>query len=117
VVNGVVHGAAANTRVEIEGVSGPVEARTDATGRFSTTIDLFGAGGADRIRKRYDLPLLGRIPLDPRVRVAGDSGKPVTVADPDSAVAKSFMQAAAMVAALIGRIHHEEEQAARPMEV
>jgi ATP-binding protein involved in chromosome partitioning len=53
-------------------------------------IDLFGAGGgqlvADSLSKLFgtDIPLLGKIPFDVRLREGGDSGEPLVLAFPDS---------------------------------
>ena len=44
--------------------------------------------------KRLDTPILGEIPLDTKVRKGGDAGKPVVIAEPDSPVAKAFMDLA-----------------------
>jgi ATP-binding protein involved in chromosome partitioning len=54
------------------------------------TIDVFGTGGGDTVaatlsaRFGYDVPVLGRIPLDPRLRQGGDVGRPIVVEAPDS---------------------------------
>ncbi|WP_020580222.1 Mrp/NBP35 family ATP-binding protein [Actinopolymorpha alba] len=51
-------------------------------------IDVFGTGGGTRVaatlseRLGYDVPLLGEIPLDPRLRTGGDAGLPVVLDDP-----------------------------------
>jgi ATP-binding protein involved in chromosome partitioning len=39
--------------------------------------DVFGSGGGDRLADELGVPLLGRIPLDPRLREAGDAGEPL----------------------------------------
>jgi ATP-binding protein involved in chromosome partitioning len=39
--------------------------------------DVFGSGGGERLAEQLELPLLGRIPLDPRLREAGDAGEPL----------------------------------------
>ena len=36
------------------------------------------------------MPLLGQIPLDTRVREAGDAGNPIVLADPDAPAAKAL---------------------------
>ena len=51
---------------------------------------IFGEGGGARLAAAFDLPLLGRIPLVPAVRVAGDAGKPIVLADPHGTVAEAF---------------------------
>jgi ATP-binding protein involved in chromosome partitioning len=39
--------------------------------------DVFGTGGGRRLAGELDVPLLATIPLDPRVREAGDAGEPL----------------------------------------
>ncbi len=98
VIQGQVHGARAGQRVTIETSVTPLELATDVDGRFRTVIDIFGSGGAERLAQRHGFPVLGRIPLDPVVRVGGDNGAPITVADPRSPVSKSFVEIAGKVA-------------------
>jgi Mrp family chromosome partitioning ATPase len=40
------------------------------------TIDLFGSGGGEVVCREMDVPFLGRIPIDPDMVRAGDSGDP-----------------------------------------
>jgi ATP-binding protein involved in chromosome partitioning len=51
---------------------------------------IFGHGGARAEAEKLGLPFLGEIPLDLKVRVAGDSGTPVVVAHPESPEAQAF---------------------------
>jgi ATP-binding protein involved in chromosome partitioning len=39
--------------------------------------DVFGSGGGERLADELGVSLLGTIPLDPRVREAGDVGEPL----------------------------------------
>ena len=55
---------------------------------------IFGAGGADRIVEDFDVRLLGRLPLDARIREQTDSGKPTVVAEPDSPITQAYREAA-----------------------
>jgi ATP-binding protein involved in chromosome partitioning len=54
----------------------------------SHQLELFGAGGGERVaatlsgRFGYDVPLLGRIPIEETLREGGDAGKPVVESDP-----------------------------------
>ena len=48
-----------------------------------------------------DLPLLGRIPLDPKAVVSGDKGQPVVVSMPESPVAQAFIAMAEQIAAVV----------------
>ncbi|CUV66098.1 putative ATP-binding protein (fragment) [Sulfurovum sp. enrichment culture clone C5] len=41
--------------------------------------DIFGSGGGEMIASRYNIPLLGKIPLTISIREAGDDGKPAVV--------------------------------------
>ena len=48
------------------------------------TSDVFGTGGGQSLADELDVPLLGTVPLDARLREAGDTGTPLVLADPDS---------------------------------
>jgi ATP-binding protein involved in chromosome partitioning len=61
------------------------------------TIDVFGRGGGERLASDMELPFLGSIPLDPRVRESGDAGRPLTVALPESPAGEAFRAIAARV--------------------
>jgi ATP-binding protein involved in chromosome partitioning len=39
---------------------------------------IFGTGGADRVSQKFEVPILGHVPLMPEVRAAGDTGEPLT---------------------------------------
>ncbi len=58
---------------------------------------LFGSGGGERLAKEVGVPLLGQVPLYPRVMEGGDTGRPIVVADPDSAAAKALTALAVRV--------------------
>lgn len=64
-------------------------------------MDVFGAGGGERLAAEAGVPFIGAIPMDPAVRAGGDSGVPVTVANPDSPVAQALSQVAMDLAAKI----------------
>jgi ATP-binding protein involved in chromosome partitioning len=46
--------------------------------------EIFGSGGGDALAAELEIPLLGRIPLDPRLRESADRGEPLVWADPDA---------------------------------
>ncbi len=56
--------------------------------------DIFGSGGGEREAARHKIPLLGQIPIDIATRESGDRGKPITAAEPESAVALAFAEIA-----------------------
>ena len=63
--------------------------------------EIFGSGGGQEAAKKLRVDFLARIPLDARVRAGGDSGDPIVIAAPDSAVAREFRNFARVVAAKI----------------
>ena len=42
-------------------------------------IDVFSHGGGRRTAEAMQVPFLGELPLDPQVRVGGDTGKPIVL--------------------------------------
>jgi ATP-binding protein involved in chromosome partitioning len=63
---------------------------------------LFGSGGGERLAKSVDLPLLGQVPLYPRVMEGGDTGAPIVTADAGSSAARALSAIAEKVASLSG---------------
>ena len=61
---------------------------------------IFGTGGADQMVTDFDIPLLGRLPLDVRIREQTDSGTPTVIAEPQSDIAAAYRQAAWQIAAV-----------------
>jgi ATP-binding protein involved in chromosome partitioning len=63
-------------------------------------LEIFGRGGGQRVADGLartlgtDVPLLGEVPLDPRLREGGDQGVPLVLADP-SAPASAVLSAIA----------------------
>ncbi|ARU45931.1 Mrp/NBP35 family ATP-binding protein [Corynebacterium silvaticum] len=55
-----------------------------------TVMDVFGSGGGEAMAERLrtltgaNVPLLGSVPLDPRLREGGDAGVPLALGAPDS---------------------------------
>ena len=58
-------------------------------------VDPFGAGAADALSEKYDAPVIGRIPLDPRVCASGDEGRPFVGALFGTPVAEAFAEVVA----------------------
>jgi ATP-binding protein involved in chromosome partitioning len=58
---------------------------------------IFGEGGGERLANEVGLPLLARIPLDPRVVAGGDTGAPIVVAAPESSAAVALTALATRV--------------------
>ncbi|RKG36187.1 iron-sulfur cluster carrier protein ApbC [Acinetobacter guerrae] len=56
---------------------------------------IFGVGGGDKLSAQYQIPLLGRLPLNVQIRENADSGKPSVIANDDAA--DSYIQIAEAV--------------------
>jgi len=70
----------------------------------STESDIFGMGTTEPVAKEYDTRVLARIPIEPAIRLGGDSGKPVTYHNPDSETAKRYMKASSELLAFIDEV-------------
>lgn len=55
---------------------------------------VFGSGGGEQLAAALGCDVLGRIPLDVAIRVAGDTGLPVVARDPESHSARAFLDTA-----------------------
>ncbi|MHA1377931.1 MAG: Mrp/NBP35 family ATP-binding protein [Candidatus Helarchaeota archaeon] len=53
-------------------------------------IYLFGKGGGEKAAKDLNVPYLGAIPIDPKIREEEDKGEPYIVKHADSEAAKAF---------------------------
>ncbi len=69
-------------------------------------FDLFGRGGGEALAEELGLGFLGRIPIDPSVREAGDQGRPTVVSAPDSPAAYALMEISRRV---IGAVRDGDE--------
>ena len=56
--------------------------------------DVFSHGGARREAERLEIPFLGAIPLDMRIRELSDDGHPLVVAAPESPHAQTYLEIA-----------------------
>ncbi len=56
--------------------------------------DIFGMGTCEELASQYDTQVLGNLPIEPAIRVGGDSGKPIVYFNPESVSAKRYMIAA-----------------------
>jgi hypothetical protein len=53
-------------------------------------IAVFGTGGGARLAAETNLPLIGQVPLDPRIQEGGDTVRPIVDAEPTSRAAKEL---------------------------
>lgn len=56
------------------------------------TVDIFKSGGGEQLARELELPFLGKIPMDPRVVMAGDDGAPYLSSDADSPAVQAFSE-------------------------
>src|SRR5213593_2849767 len=64
---------------------------------------IFGEGGAQRMCQDYNVPFLGGLPLDIRIREQADSGRPSVVADPDGPIAAIYKEIARKTAVFVAQ--------------
>jgi len=63
-------------------------------------VDVFGSGGGEAVAQTLTrltgapVPLLGEVPIDTRLREAGDAGLPLVLSDPDSPAAQQLRKIA-----------------------
>lgn len=81
-------------------VAGVIENMSAMVLPDGSVLEVFGSGGGQVVAERIStltgtkVPLLGSIPLDPNLRVNGDAGRPIVLADPDSPTSQAIMQVA-----------------------
>jgi len=64
-------------------------------------MDVFGQGGGRKLAEAAGVPFIGEIPMEPQVRVGGDSGLPIVVSHPESTAATALVAVAQDIAAKI----------------
>ncbi len=63
--------------------------------------EIFSHGGARKAAAELNVPFLGELPIELKVRIGGDTGQPVVVSDPQSSVAQAFTKIAENMAAQV----------------
>ncbi len=67
-------------------------------------IDIFGHGEGTKTALAYGVPVLGEIEIDPRIRIGGDTGKPVALLGENALGAKSMFDLARAVSARLDAV-------------
>ncbi len=67
------------------------------------SAQIFGIGGAKKMCEKYDIPLLGEVPLDLSIRADTDAGCPTVLKSPDSAISAIYRQIAHAATAQIAK--------------
>lgn len=76
--------------------------------------DIFGFGGGSEFAKDSGTPFLGGIPIDSRIRIGGDKGKPIVYDIPDSEEASAIMSIARN---LVQQVNKRNSQADSKVEI
>jgi ATP-binding protein involved in chromosome partitioning len=76
-------------------------------GHCGERTEIFSYGGGEQAAKKFDVPFLGRVPLDPAIREGGDTGNPIVVKDPKSPQTQAFLQ---IVRSLVSQIEQGEKK-------
>jgi len=63
--------------------------------------EFFGSGGGEDLARIAKVPFLGAVPMEPSVRIGGDTGEPVVASKPASESAKALKSVAERVAARV----------------
>jgi len=63
--------------------------------------DIFGHGAGEELAQAMDVPFLGRLPIYEPIRIGGDTGQPIVIAEPDSPAARAFKAVAEQAAAQV----------------
>ena len=72
-----------------------------------TESDIFGMGTSAAVAKEFNTELLARIPIEPAVRIGGDTGQPVAYFKADSETAKRYQEAASELWTFIEKVNAE----------
>ena len=80
-------------------------------------MDIFGSGGGEQMAREFNVPFLGSIPIDPSIRIGGDTGKPVVMVQPELEVAKALVEISEKIAARASIAAYENTQIGAEKEV
>ncbi|WP_180028059.1 iron-sulfur cluster carrier protein ApbC [Acinetobacter sp. YH16032] len=69
---------------------------------------IFGTGGGDKLSEQYDIPLLGRLPLNAKIREHADEGKPSVLIGDDAA--DSYIEIAQKIAAALPKAERDQSR-------
>ena len=85
-------------------IAGVIENMSEMVLPDGTKLNVFGSGGGEYLMRKYDLNLLGKIPLDPEIRIQGDSGIPIVISSPNSKASRVFNDISGKIAGYISQI-------------
>ncbi len=80
-------------KVDLE-LLGVIENMSGFTAPDGQRFTIFGEGGGQQLADELDVPLIGKVPLDERLREQSDLGAPLVLEDPDAAASQAIRDAA-----------------------
>ncbi|MDY6456582.1 iron-sulfur cluster carrier protein ApbC [Acinetobacter faecalis] len=69
---------------------------------------IFGTGGGDKLSEQYQIPLLGRLPLNASIRENADAGKPSVIAG--DVAAENYMDIAQKIAGKLSKVEKDQSR-------
>ena len=69
---------------------------------------IFGTGGGDQLAAQYDIPLLGRLPLNVQIRENTDAGKPSVIVGDEAA--ESYLAIAQKIANSLSKVEKDKSR-------
>ena len=76
-------------------------------------IPVFGEGGGEKAAERLGVPMLGSLPIEPRLSNQGDEGTPMVLADPQSTIAMRLLELAQNIAGRLSVLALERSASAQ----
>jgi ATP-binding protein involved in chromosome partitioning len=67
-------------------------------------VDIFGHGDGAKTATEYGVPVLGEVEIDPRIRLGGDTGKPVAAQGESAPAAQSLYRVTKAVVARLAEV-------------
>ena len=82
-------------------IVGVIENMAGFTANDGSHYDIFGAGGGAQLADELAVPLLGSIPIDPRIAEGADAGRPVVVDEPESPASQAIISSAGRITEIL----------------
>lgn len=78
---------------------------------------IFGENGGLEMAKQYEVPLLGQLPLERRIREYSDKGVPIVVAEPESNISRLYRDVARAMAVQLALLPRDYQAGIAPLVV
>ena len=79
--------------------------------------DFFGTGAGEKLATEYELDYFGEIPLDARIRIGGDEGKPIMAVTPTAPASEAIFNISQKVAAKVSVLAFQNQANFIPIEM